>query len=105
VFLDKSIVGEPRDLIHTEIEKASPNLEMLASPEGAQIVLKFDSASSVHPECPCRGGRGEVLVVDGTRQRVVLVFTGAKKGVWGKKPELGFVAAFAEAVNKANAAR
>jgi hypothetical protein len=101
VFVDAGL-PENRQLIVAEIEKGTTGLEMLESVEGAEIILKYHGAYSVDPACPCEGGRGEVSVVQSTRQRVVLIFTGMKKGIWGKKPAIGFASPFVEAFMKAN---
>lgn len=87
----------------TELEQANLGLALLADREGADIVLTFDSARSTSPECPCEGGRGEASVVRDARRRVVFMFTGSKKGVWGKNPATGFGKPFADAFRIANA--
>lgn len=97
------VADNSRPRILAELEQANLGLEVVADPEGADMVLSFDSAHSISPDCPCEGGRGEVSIVRDARRRVVLLFTGSKKGVWGKNPATGFGKAFADAYKSANA--
>lgn len=75
---------------------------MVDTTDAAEIVLNFRSESSLNPDCACTGGRGEVIVVRGDRRRVVLVYTGVKKGYLGKHPAENFARSFVDAVRGAN---
>jgi hypothetical protein len=101
VFLDSAIWPGYRDVIRNEIARSNLGLEVVERAEGAEIVLKFRSAQSPNPGCPCEGGRGEVFVAQNDQQRVVLVFTTVKRGTWGKSPLEGFATTFVEAFRKA----
>lgn len=102
VFVDTSIPAEQRKLVLSEIENGNAGLEMIEVPEAAEIILSYQSQASSDPNCPCTGGRGEVRVVRTGRQRVVLVFMGVKKGIWGKNPAEEFGRTFVDAVRSAN---
>lgn len=103
--LDAAIRQEDRDLILAALTTAQVGLKVLDSTEGAEIILKFNGVRSPNPQCPCEGGRGEVVVMKGARERVVLVFADRKMGIWGKKPAADFGTAFVAAVKKANGPR
>jgi hypothetical protein len=102
VFVDSSVPQERRKVILSEIEHGNAGLEIVESRGSAEIILRFYSESSRDPRCPCEGGRGEVSLVRADRPRVVLVFTGMKKGIWGKNPAESFGRAFVNAVRSAN---
>lgn len=102
VHLDTNISQENRELILAELQKGAPELAIVPDPVGAEIILTFRSAWSHDPGCPCEGGHGEALIVRGASRRVVLVFTGRKKGIWGKKPAIEFGGAFVAAFKTAN---
>ena len=102
VFVGTSIPAEQRTLVLSEIENGNAGLEMMAVPEDAEIILSYHSQASSDPGCPCTGGRGEVRVVLADRQRVVLVFMGVKRGIWGKNPAEDFGRTFVDAVRSAN---
>ena len=103
VALDPEVADSNRARILAEIEQANLGLEVVPDPERADMVLSFDSAHSINPDCPCEGGRGEVSIARDARRRVVFVFTGSKRGVWGKNPATGFGKAFADAYRAASA--
>ena len=102
VFLDTSIPPARRKIILSEIETGDAGLELMESPEGSEIILSYQGQQSLDPNCPCESGRGEVSVVRVDRRRVVLVFTGTKRGVWGRNPTEQFGRAFLNAVRNAN---
>lgn len=105
VVLDPGIRGKDRDLILAALKTEPVGLEILDGLEGADIILKFESVSSPNPQCDCEGGRGEVSVTQGERQRVVLMFADRTTSVWGKKPATNFAAAFVAAFKTANGIR
>jgi hypothetical protein len=101
-FLDPDIASDHRTRILAELEQASLGLEMVSAPENADMVLTFVAAHSLSPDCPCEGGRGEVSIGQGASRRVVFLFTGSKRGIWGKNPATGFGKALADAFRSAN---
>ena len=104
VFLEPAVRPENATIIRTEIEEADHGLEWVEHADAAEIVLKYGSGHFTDPGCPCEAGRGDVIVWGNSRSRIVLVFNGMKKGIWGKKPAIGFAAAFLEAFRNANPA-
>lgn len=101
VFIDSNI-PEERTLILSEIGKGNADLEVVEVSEGAEIILSFRSQPSYDPNCPCTGGRGEARIVRAAGPRVVLVFTGMKRGFWGDHPAENFGRTFVDAVRSAN---
>jgi hypothetical protein len=102
VYIEEGIPPEGRKIIRSEIENSKAGLEVVDALDGAEILLRFRSRRSLDPNCPCEGGRGEVLLAQGEQRRVVLVFTGMKKGIWGKNPTEDFGRTFVNAVRSAN---
>jgi len=100
--LDARVGGDYRVRILAEVEKDGLGIEWTSSPEDAEMLLTFQGARSFDPACPCEGGRGEVSITHDGSRRVVLVFTGSKKGIWGTNPATGFGRAFAKAFRDAN---
>jgi hypothetical protein len=102
VHLDADISGTNRALILAEVRKGAPDLAIVPDAPDAQIILRFRSDWAIDPGCPCEGGRGEVVIARGASRRVVLVFTGRKKGIWGEKPAIDFGQTFVAALKRAN---
>lgn len=102
VHLDADISGTNRALILAEVRKGAPDLAIVPDAPDAQIILRFRSDWAIDPGCPCEGGRGEVVIARGASHRVVLVFTGRKKGIWGEKPAIDFGKTFVAALKRAN---
>ena len=93
------------DLIATEITASLPGLTVLRNPQGAEIVLRYTSATvaqtgygalGAHGGMPFEAGRGEVLVVRDGRSRPVLLFEHLKKDPLGN-----FVRTFLDAYRRA----
>jgi hypothetical protein len=101
LFLDDRITAGDRERISAELSKSAPGVEMVGASD-ADIVLHYRGVRSPNPGCPCEAGRGEVVVTRNGQSRVVLVFTGMKKGVWGQHPAIAFATAVGEALRKAN---
>ena len=102
VFLDNRIAPDHRKLILSEIEKGNAGLEIADTPDRAHVVLGFRAERSLESSCPCEAGRGEVWLVRADRRRIVLVFTGMKRGVWGSNPAVNFARTVVEAFRRAN---
>ena len=105
VFIDPDVPPGGRKVISSAVENSGAGLEIVETLNSAEIILRFRSQRSRDPNCPCEGGRGEVLLVRGEQHRVVLVFTGMKKGLWGKNPTEDFGRTFVNAVRAANGLR
>jgi hypothetical protein len=91
-------------LILTELEKARLALELLATPDGAEIVLRYRGEELRRPDYfqTLYGGRGEVRAVKDGRVATVVAFSGTRMRPFGDKPATKFAAAFVEAYRRGN---
>jgi len=103
VYIDAQ--GGIRDLIASEITASQLGLTVLSEVQGAEIVLRYTSATvaqtgfgsfGAHGGMPFDAGRGEVLVVRDGRSRAVILFEDLKK-----QPATNFARTFVEAYRKA----
>ena len=97
VVLDAD-AAEPRKLILAEIETGNAGLQLVESPDAADIFLVYRRMESANRTA----GRGEVSVRSSDRPRVVLIVTGMKNGFLGKDPAITFGQTFVDAVRTAN---
>jgi hypothetical protein len=104
VFVDAGADGEYRTLILAELEKAHLDFELLPTPEGAQIVLRFRGEKFNRPNYvqTLHGGRGEVNAIQDSRPLTIVAFSGTRLRAFGDKPATKFAAAFIEAYRVGN---
>ena len=121
VFVDTGSDLKNRERILKELEKAKlPDLEVLDSSDGAEIVLQFKPSiktevgattrpiygtGAVHTdvhENEMQAGKGIDFIPKGTRIRVLLSFADVEETVFEKKPATNFAKTFIKEYKKAN---
>jgi len=104
VFVDAGNGVDYKALIVAELGKVPLDFELLPSPEGAQIVLRFRGEEFNRPGYlqTLYGGRGEVHAIQDGRPRTIIAFSGTRMRAFGDKPATKFAAAFIEAYQEGN---
>ena len=114
IFVDTGTDLKNRERIIREIRAARLGVELLDSEDGAEVVLDFGAGRSERLIGSIgRGtggivtkryqtGKGQVFVVTGGQNRIVMSYEGEETHPWEDKPATNFGKAFVKAYRKAN---
>jgi hypothetical protein len=114
VFVDAGADTKSRDKITKEIEKAKLGVEMLDSPDTAEVILVFNSGTDKRlvgsanrsnasiAEVVLSTGEGMVLIPKGERSRLILSFHDVQQTVFERRPTSNFAREFIKAYKQAN---
>ena len=114
VFVDTGTDLKNRERIIREIRDAGLGVELLDSEDGAEVVLDFGAGRSERliggigrgtggiVTKRYQTGKGQVFVVNGGQNRIVMSYEGEETHPWEDKPATNFGKAFVKAYKKAN---
>jgi hypothetical protein len=114
IFVDTGVDLKNRERIIKEIKGAKLDVELLDSEAGAEVVLDFGAGRSERligsighgtggiVTKRYQTGKGQVFVVGGGQNRIVMSYDGEETHPWEDKPATNFGKAFVKAYKKAN---